>query len=165
MALAPKQHSPQHRQSAPIEFLIGVGKLIKAASLIAVGIGAHDLLGKDVTVRITQWVRAVHADPDNRFIHSLLVRIVALTPAQLEELSVGTFLYATLFLVEGIGLILHKHWAEWLTVATTAILLPLEVYALTREFTLVRIAILLINMGIVWYLIDRLRSSRRDARE
>ncbi len=160
----PERQSSEHRKSAPILILIGLGKLVKASLLIAVGIGALDLLHKNVTDTIAQWLRELHADPDNKFIHSVLERLPAMTPAQLEQLSVGTFLYAALFLAEGFGLLMRKRWAEYLTVASTAVFLPLEVYEMTRHLTLVRGAVFVINIAIVAYLIARLRSRMDEPR-
>jgi uncharacterized membrane protein (DUF2068 family) len=39
-----------------------------------------------------------------------------LRPDKIEQLGLGSMIYAGLFLTEGIGLWLEKRWAEWLTV-------------------------------------------------
>ena len=49
------------------------------------------------------WAQVLRVDTDNRYIHGILVRIFRVTPKQLKELSVGTFIYAGLFLTEGFG--------------------------------------------------------------
>ena len=68
-------------------------------------------------------------DPDNRFIHRGLLRIFNITPKQLKDLSVGTFVYAGIFLTEGAGLVARKHWAEYaMTLISTGLFIPLEVY-------------------------------------
>ncbi len=66
----------------------------------------------------------LRVDTDNRYIHGFLVRIFRVTPKQLKELSVGTFIYAGLFLTEGMGLLLRKHWAEYFTIITTGAVHP-----------------------------------------
>jgi len=99
-------------------------------------------------------------DPDNRFIHKLLARVFAIKPKQLKELSAGTFFYAALLLTEGIGLLLRKHWAEYFTVITTAALVPLEVYELVERLSAAKVAVLVVNLAIVWYLVARLRSEK-----
>jgi uncharacterized membrane protein (DUF2068 family) len=96
-------------------------------------------------------------DPDNRYIHRILTKIFSVSPKQLKELSAGSFIYATLRLVEGVGLILRKRWAEYLVVIVTAIFIPLEIYELFRRFTVVRCVLLVANAGIVWYLAAGLR--------
>jgi uncharacterized membrane protein (DUF2068 family) len=69
----------------------------------------------------------------------------------------GSFVYAGLFLTEGIGLWMLKHWAEWFTVVITASLVPLEVWEIHRHPTTVKILVLIINIGVVAYLLYRIR--------
>ena len=106
---------------------------------------------------MSHWVEMMRMDPDNHYIHGALVRVFRVTPKQLKALSAGTFLYAGLFLTEGMGLLARKHWAEYLTVVSTALFIPLEVYEIWHRFTWVRVAILIINVLTVWYLAARLR--------
>ena len=144
--------------------LIGVFKLVKGLLLVAVGVGALRLLHKDVAATVTHWVEILRADPDNRFIHRLLTKVFSISPKQLKELSAGTFFYAALLLTEGVGLLMRKHWAEYFTVITTAALLPLEIYELTRRFTAGRLCILAVNIVIVLYLVDQLGARRHAKR-
>jgi uncharacterized membrane protein (DUF2068 family) len=83
------------------------------------------------------------------------------SPKQLKELSAGTFIYAAVLLTEGLGLLLRKHWAEYFTVISTGIFIPLEIYELARHFTAAKVLVLLINVAIVVYLIGQLRRERR----
>jgi uncharacterized membrane protein (DUF2068 family) len=73
--------------------------------------------------------------------------------------------YAAVFLVEGVGLLLRRRWAEYLTVIATASLLPLEVYELVERLRATRALIVAANLAIVLYLIARLRVERREDRE
>jgi uncharacterized membrane protein (DUF2068 family) len=143
--------------------LIGTFKLVKALLLIAVGIGAIKLLHRDVAGALTHWIELMRIDPENRFIHGSLVKIFRVTPKQLKELSAGTFLYAALFATEGIGLLLRKRWAEYFTIITTSLFIPLEVYELARHFTPVKVLVILINLAIVAYLAARVRPTTSRA--
>jgi len=138
--------------------LIGLFKLFKAALLIAVGIGAIKFLHKDLSSTVLHWVQVLHMDTDNRYLHGILVRIFRVTPKQLKELSVGTFLYAGLFLTEGTGLLLRKRWAEYFTIITTGLFIPLEIYEIARHFTVTKLVVTAINVLIVVYLVARVRS-------
>jgi uncharacterized membrane protein (DUF2068 family) len=140
--------------------LIGLFKLLKGLMLVAVGVGALKLLHRDVATVVEHWVEVLRVDPDNRFIHRVLLKVFAVSPRQLKELSIGTFFYAALLLTEGIGLLMRKHWAEYFTVITTAALIPLELYELAEKFTITRIAVTLINVAIVWYLVRELRRGK-----
>jgi uncharacterized membrane protein (DUF2068 family) len=145
-------------QSSSVLILIGVFKLAKAILLIVAGIGAIRLLHKDVAGTVIHWTRVLRVDPDNRFVHGALTRVFRVTPQQLKELSVGTFIYAGLFATEGMGLLLRKRWAEYFTLVTTGGFIPLEIYELLHRFSVAKVVITLINVLIVWYLAMRVRS-------
>ncbi len=156
MKRPPAKARTAKRSTTPALILIGLFKLAKAIGLIVVGIGALKLLHKDIGQTVEHWVNVLRVDPDNRFIHRLITRIFHVTPAQLKAVSAGTFFYAALLLIEGIGLLLRRHWAEYFTVITTAALIPLEIYEIAHHLTWVKVAVLAINVAIVWYLILRL---------
>jgi hypothetical protein len=48
--------------------LIALFKLLKAALLIAVGVGALKLLHKDVADAVEHWVELLRLDPNNHYI-------------------------------------------------------------------------------------------------
>ena len=149
------------QESATVLVLIAFFKLVKALALIAVGVGALKYLHKDLAASVLHWVNVLRVDPDNRFIQPILAKAFSVTPRQLKELSAGTFFYAALLLIEGIGLLLRKHWAEYFTIITTGALLPLEIYELVKHVTMAKAIVLVINAAIVWYLVVRVRSRRR----
>lgn len=141
----------------PWIFLIGIFKLFKGISLLIAGFGLLRLLHRDVATVVGHWIEILRVDPGNRFIHRGLVRIFNVTPRQLRELSAGTFVYAAIFLTEGTGLLARKHWAEYMTLISTGLFIPLEIYEIRRHFTMLRLAVTLVNALIVWYLAARLR--------
>ena len=140
--------------------LIALFKLVKAALLIAVGVGALKMLHKDVAGAVEHWVELLRLDPNNHYIDTALEKASNLTPDKIKELGLGSMIYAGLFLTEGIGLWLEKRWAEWLTVAITSSLIPFEIYEIYRHPTAIKIAVLLINVAIVAYLFYRIRGKR-----
>ncbi len=155
----PATESPASRQTGLV--LIGAFKLLKGVLLVAVGVGALKLLDKDLSEVAAHWVDVLRVDPDNRFIHKVLVKILSLDDHRLKEISAGTFFYAALLLTEGTGLLLRKRWAEYFTVIATASFLPLEVFELVKKFTAARVIVIAINALIVWYLIAHLRRQTR----
>jgi uncharacterized membrane protein (DUF2068 family) len=145
-------------RSSYVLTLIGLFKLFKAILLVIVGIGAFRLLHQDIAGTVLHWAQILRVDPDNRYIHGLLVKVLRVSPHQLRELSVGTFVYAGLFATEGVGLLLRKRWAEYFTIVTTGLLMPLEIFELIHRFTITRLTVLIVNALIVWYLVRRVRS-------
>jgi uncharacterized membrane protein (DUF2068 family) len=143
-------------------FLIGLFKLIKAALLLTVAIGALSVLHKDVQEVVTYRIWQLGVDPENRFLHRFIVMLGVTSPHQVALVSAASFFYATLFGVEGVGLLMRKRWAEYLTVIVTASFLPLECYELARYFTRFKMLVVLLNIGIVIYLIVQLRKPRKQ---
>jgi len=137
--------------------LIGLFKLVKGISLLILGFGLLRLLHRDVAGVLEHWIEVLRVDPDNRFVHRALLRVFNVTPKQLKELSAGTFLYAAIFLTEATGLLARKHWAEYMTLISTGLFIPLEVYEMWRHFTTVKLGVTIVNVAIVWYLAMRVR--------
>jgi uncharacterized membrane protein (DUF2068 family) len=140
--------------------LIAVFKLLKASSLIVVGIVSLKLIHGDLASALGHWVAALGLDPGNRYVDHALQRAANVSPGKIEDLGLGSLFYASLFLTEGIGLWLMKHWAEWFTIIITSSLVPLEVYELHHHPTLIKVLVLIINLAVVGYLIQRIRNER-----
>ena len=144
---------------------IAVFKLCKAVLLAAVAIGAQRLMRQDVRLTIERWARDIRTDPNDHLLHEVVSRLTGLTPQQMRAISLGLFLYAGLFATEGIGLLFRRRWAEYLTVISTALLLPLEIWEVIRRPHAMRWIVLLINLLIVIYLVIRLKRNSRRTRE
>src|SRR5271170_1277154 len=137
--------------------LIATFKLLKGFVLIAVGVGALHLLHRDVAAVVDHWINAFRVDPHNRFIHWVLAKVPLVDDKKLKELSVGTFIYAAIFLTEGTGLAFHKRWAEYFTIISTGSFLPLEVYEIIHHATVAKGVALVVNIAVVVYLVWELR--------
>jgi len=59
--------------------------------------------------------------------------------------------------VEGVGLWLEFTWAAYLTVVSTSLLLPFELYEVFEQVSMLRVGVLLLNLVIVLYLISQLK--------
>jgi uncharacterized membrane protein (DUF2068 family) len=161
------RHNRQEPRSRPAAIsrglrLIAAFKLLKGLVLFAVGIGAVKLLHKDLAFEVERWADIFRVDPNNHYIHRLLVKLSILDDRKLKELSVGTFFYSALLLTEGVGLMLGKRWAEYFTIFATSSFIPLEVYELTKRVSWPRIVVLLLNIVIVVYLVVELCRNRKN---
>jgi uncharacterized membrane protein (DUF2068 family) len=143
--------------------LIAVFKIIKGLALLAVGIGALRLLHKDVAAETERWIEQLRVDPHNHYLHRVLEKLSILDARKLKELSVGTFFYSALYLTEGIGLALRKRWAEYFTIVSTSLFIPLEMYELVKHASIAKGILLLANVGIVAYLVVELRRTSKKA--
>jgi uncharacterized membrane protein (DUF2068 family) len=140
--------------------VIAAFKLLKGLALLAVGIGAHTLIDRDLVAVVEHWVNVFRVDPNNHYLHTLLERCTDLSPQRLREVSFGTFFYAALLLTEGIGLALGKRWAEYFTIIATSSFIPLEIYEIFHHPNITKVVVLLINVAVVWYLVLELRRYR-----
>lgn len=157
MASARAASKPASTRHDPWLFLIGVFKLAKGVGLLIAGFGLLRLLHRDVASVVQRWIEVLRVDPDNRFIHRALLKVFNVTPKQLKELSAGTFIYAAIFLTEATGLLTRKHWAEYMTLISTGLFIPFEVWEIHRHFTMLKLGVTVVNAAIVWYLAARIR--------
>jgi uncharacterized membrane protein (DUF2068 family) len=142
--------------------LIAAFKIFKGLVLFAVGIGVVKLLHKDMAFEVERWADIFRVDPNNRYIHRLLERLLILDARKLREFSVGTFFYSALDLTEGTGLSLGKSWAQYVTIITTTSFIPLEVYEFAKRANWARLTLLLLNVVVVVYLFIELRRNRKS---
>ena len=144
--------------------LIGVFKLAKATLFIAIGIGLINLMHKNVADLLkTYIIDPMHFDPENRLLKWLLDTASDLTDRKIEFVTFGAFFYAAVFATEGIGLILRKHWAEYMVLISTGALLPVEIYEIAFEFAWWKVVIMSVNVAILIYLIHRLLLDSRSS--
>jgi uncharacterized membrane protein (DUF2068 family) len=150
------------RHKGRMLWLIAAFKLLKGLALLAAGFGVLKLLHKDVATEMGNWIDYLRVDPQNHFVQRMLEKVGLLDDRRIKELSIGTFAYAALFLTEGTGLAFRKRWAEYLTIASTASLLPFEAYEIAKQVNAVRILLLLVNIAVVIYLAFEVRRGRHE---
>jgi uncharacterized membrane protein (DUF2068 family) len=152
----PRSEAQPHRSDGALA-MIGAFKLLKGLLLLSVAIGALHLLHRDIADTLAPLIAHLHIDPESRYLDRPLTALWALDDRALKRISAGTFFYAALLLIEGVGLLLRQRWAEYFTVLVTGSFVPLELYGLTRRFTVTRLLLISINVVIVWYLVIHLR--------
>jgi uncharacterized membrane protein (DUF2068 family) len=136
-----------------IVLLIAIFKLAKTITLVAAGIGVLRLLDPAVAARVEGWLAHVQLAPGRRIIAFLS----GANDQKIEALGGLAFAYATLFLVEGTGLLMRKRWAESFTIIVTGSLLPFEIYEIFKGATAAKIATVIVNAAVVVYLVIRVR--------
>ncbi len=143
--------------------LIAIFRHVKAVLLIITGLAALRLVKPGAVQEFTNWVAAMPFATQHAFVGRALATVTRLPPERIEQLAIVLFLYAALFIVEGVGLWMEKVWAEWLTVVATTSFIPFEVYEVAHKTTVLRVAILVANIAIVIYLLYRRLSGRKHS--
>jgi uncharacterized membrane protein (DUF2068 family) len=156
-----EEHEPAHKGSHDRGLLlIGLFKLAKAIFFFCIGVGAIHLLHKDIEDEVMRLALRFRFDPESRFVALLLDKADLIDAHRLRQISVATFGYSALALTEGVGLLLEKVWAEYLTLLLTISFLPWELYELARKPDWFRLSLLLINLAVLWYLVWLLRRKK-----
>lgn len=139
---------------------IALYKIAKAALMLTAGVGALHLLHRNLTELVDHLLFRLNLAPDSHFTLWLYAQVLRIDDKKLKLIGAGFFTYAVLYGVEGVGLYFKKHWAEWLTLITTCLLMPLEIYELFRRPTALKVLILLLNAGVAVYLGWRIKKER-----
>ena len=147
--------------------LIVAYKLVKAAlgALLAAVLLHEHLHGRIVTMadRVGLWF--AHTDWLARMGPEVAAWISRELTSRNVNLAIGLIaLDAVSTTLEGVGLHFRQRWAAWLVVLATSCLIPLEIWGLVAHVTVLRAAILAINVAIVAYLVRQvLVGQRRSA--
>lgn len=161
--MAAPQHPHRHHDAGFLA--IAIFKLVKAVLLLSVGLGALSLLDPEVMARVSHWTHRMLIDEHSLLVQKFLLRLGVVQRRDIVLVSGTTFFYAALLLTEGIGLLLEKVWAEYLTFVVTASFLPMEAHGLARHLTVTRIVVLVINGVIAGYLARRLHQRAMAKRQ
>jgi uncharacterized membrane protein (DUF2068 family) len=141
--------------------LIAVYKLLQALLLVAVGVGALRLVHKDLADTLTNLAIALHRDPEGQLVSFLIDKVSLLNDQRLRQIGLFMFFYAGLGLLEGIGLMLEKVWAEYLTALITASFLPIEIFEIIHRVTPIRVGLFVANLAVLGYLVAHLIRRKR----
>lgn len=160
MALQKHVRHSGHKSHDRGLLLIGLFKLAKSILFFCIGIGAIHMLHKDLGEVVMRVATAMKFDPESRFVTLLLDKVDLIDIHQLKLISAGTFSYSVVALTEGVGLVLEKVWAEYLTLTLTISFLPWELYELIRRPSWFRLGLLLVNLAVLAYLLWLLRRKK-----
>ena len=142
--------------------LIAAFKLAQALLFAAIGVGVLRLLHKDVGDVLARLADHLRFNPESRFVNFILDRASNFDDRLLRRIGEVVFIYASLDLVEGIGLYLEKVWAEYLTLTITASFLPWEIFEIFRKLTLPRVGLLVVNALVFFYLLKLVTGRQRS---
>ena len=127
-------------------------KAFKAVALTALGIVLITTRHSDLLDLLVRLAMAVHLPLSSHVLDWLLRVASGLTITKRTALGITAFGYAVLMASEGVALHLRRPWAFWFTIIATCTLIPVEVYEIVRKPDALRILVLVVNVGIVFYL-------------
>ena len=143
--------------------MIAIYEIVKTSCLLLVALAAFHFHRELNFERLVHWLEHLSLADSNGLRWKLVGLLQAFGPSKFEAVGLVALGYAVLFGIEGVGLLLGKYWAEWFTVIATASLIPIELYETLHRFGWLKLAALLGNVAIVWYLV-RVALQTRAAR-
>lgn len=162
--LDPEHHArvARLRRSAALRAVASL-ELTKGVIVLLLGFGAVSLVHKDAWDVAEALLRFFHVNPDHRYAQVFLNLADNLTDAKLWAMAGGAAAYSIVRFVEAYGLWRERAWAEWFALISGALYVPFEAYELIRRPTLIHLAVLLINLVIVFYMLYLRLSAQAEA--
>jgi uncharacterized membrane protein (DUF2068 family) len=151
------------KKRAPTLYAIIAIKLLKGASFVTLAIMMYTLSDNDLPMEYRNLLQHLRLSPERKFWADLAVQIGQLTEAKVLWAAAGTLVYSLFSLVEGVGLMFRVSWAGWMAIGESAFFIPIEIYELVRQtvpdrshpgHTVTVLVILVVNIVIVWYLLQ-----------
>ena len=140
---------------------IAVFEAFKGAIVLIAGFGMLSFLGRDADAFAAQLVHRMHLDPANHYPKIFIQAMSDLTNTRLWLMAGFAALYAAVRFFEAYGLWHARRWAEWFAALSGSIYVPVEIYELTRRFTWIKTAALVLNLIVVAYMVRLLTESQR----
>jgi len=137
---------------APLGLKIIAGaKIAKGVALACLTLGVFDMIHKDLTALALRFVQVARISPENKYVELALVKLGLVEPSTLVRLGMLSALYASIELIEGLGLWFGAAWAEYVVVISTGLFVPEECIGLAHHPSWLRLALLLVNAAILAY--------------
>jgi uncharacterized membrane protein (DUF2068 family) len=136
-------------------------EFVKGIFVVLMGACALILVHKDVWLLAESLLALLHISTDRRIALWFLDFADSVTDARLWAAARIAFAYAALRFTEAYGLWRGRTWAEWVALVSGSLLLPLEIRELFRGLTLVRCALFLGNLAVVFYMLYVIVQNRR----
>ena len=140
---------------------IAIIEALKGAVVVLAAAGGISLVHTNAQDIADAIVRHVHLNPASHYPRIFLEAVMSLNSTKLWILAAGALVYSTVRFIEAYGLWHERGWAEWFGVLSGAIYLPVEVYELVLGFSVIKLALLAINLLVVGILARAIQRNRQ----
>jgi uncharacterized membrane protein (DUF2068 family) len=141
--------------------MVAVFELAKGLLALAAAAGLLAFMHHDVREVVGELLLHLHLNPARRIPGVFVLLAERVASLDLWLVAIGAALYADVRIAEAYGLWFNREWAEWLGALSGAIYVPLELYALSKGVTALRLTTLGINLLVVAVLVEALWRRRR----
>ena len=151
MIAAANMAQPKPKRAPTLYLIIGF-KLLKGTVALLLGLKVRTLNEDNLPEQFQKLLHFLHVDPEKKFFVDLADRVADITPANLQWIFAGAIIYASFMLLQAGGLVFRVGWIVWLVIGESAFFVPIEVFELVHRPSLAKLALLVANVLIVWYL-------------
>ena len=153
----------QHRRVAALRAVASL-ELAKGLVVLLLGFGAVSLVHKDAWDVAEALLHFLRVNPDHHHYAQVFLDLADnVTDRKLWAMAGGAAAYSVVRFVEAYGLWRARTWAEWFALISGALYVPFETYELVRRPTPIHLTVLLINLGIVFYMLYLRLVARKEA--
>jgi len=125
----------------------------KGLLVLVAGFGLLTYIHKDIHEAAARLVEHIHLNPASHYPRIFLELTERLNDAKLWSMAIAATAYSVVRMVEAVGLWMRKSWAEWFAVLTGGMYIPVEIFEVARSVTWPRVTVLVVNLGVVSYLL------------
>jgi len=154
----PRIDDPGHikgvRTVATVEFTKGM-------IVVLAGLGAFSMRHKDIWGVAESFLEFFHVNPHHHFVGVFIDLVYRVSDIRLWKIATVAAVYVILRFVEAYGLWYIRPWAEWLALASGAMYIPFEALDLIHRPTWFRLLVIVVNIGIVLYMLMLRLEARR----
>jgi uncharacterized membrane protein (DUF2068 family) len=125
----------------------------KGLLVLLVGFELLTYIHKDINEAAMNLVKHLHLNPASHYPRIFLDLMEHIDDTKLRSMALAAAMYFVVRMIEAVGLWLRKTWAEWFAVLTGGMYIPVEIYEVAIKVTWPRITVLVINLGVVSYLL------------
>ena len=125
----------------------------KGLLVLIAGFGLLSFIHKDIHEAATRLVVHFKLNPASHYPRIFLDLTEHIDDTKLWSMAMAAAMYFVVRMIEAVGLWLRKTWAEWFAVLTGGLYVPVEIYEVLRSVTWPRVTVLIVNVGVVSYLL------------
>lgn len=148
----PHKHSGRSSHTRGLH-VVALFEGAKGLLVLVVGFGLLSFIHKDIHEAAMRLVEHFHLNPANHYPRIFLDLTERINDTKLWSMAIAATMYFVVRMIEAVGLWLRKSWAEWFAVLTGGMYIPVEIFEVVRSVTWPRVTVLVVNLGVVSYLL------------
>jgi uncharacterized membrane protein (DUF2068 family) len=146
------KHTSENQHSRGLH-IVALFEGAKGLLVLVAGFGLLTFIHRDVHEAALRLVEHLHLNPASHYPQVFLDLTERINDTRLWSMAMAATVYSAVRMVEAVGLWLRKAWAEWFAVLTGGLYIPIEIYEVVRSVTWPRVTVLVVNLGVVCYLL------------